>query len=176
MTYYEKNREKYEAYRKAKKAQQMSDEQVRQYLASAMPETWKAIQEGVKKNKEPYNQSKEAKAKYLYTEYRRYDREHGYEFGLTKQWILDNIINGKCAYCGNEDWTRLGTDRIDNTKGHTVNNVVCACEGCNNRRQSDTINEWLSRCRRWRMIGFIKNVTIKVIISLKKLWDRFQHK
>lgn len=169
MTYYQQHKDEFKAYRQAKRARQMSDEQVRQHLASAMPETFQAIVEGVKKNKEPYNQSKEQKARYLYTEYKQYDKEHGYEFNLTKKWILDHIINGRCVYCGCDDWTRLGTDRIDNNKGHTVDNVMCCCEGCNNRRNFNTVNDWLNRCQDWKMIGFVKKTSVKAKVFWKKI-------
>jgi hypothetical protein len=53
---------------------------------------------------------------------------------LTQQWIIDNIFNSSCIFCGDSDWTHLGADRIDNSKPHTPDNCVCACGICNIER------------------------------------------
>ena len=169
MSYYSEHPEKFQAYRKKKAAGRKSDEEVRRHLASAMPETYAAIVEGVKKNREPYNQTKEDKAKYLYTEYRQYDKKHGLKFGLTVEWILRHIVNGKCAYCGNDDWTALGTDRIDNSKGHTPDNVVCCCVGCNNRKQTSDIDGWLTKIRQWRTMNWLQFQWLRLKLWLKAI-------
>jgi hypothetical protein len=41
------------------------------------------------------------------------------------------IKGGVCRYCGNDKERELGLDRIDNAKGHELNNVVVCCEKCN---------------------------------------------
>lgn len=82
-----------------------------------------------------YFKSKRGRAAYLVTGYRTMDRERGLgETTITQEWILENIFTGKCIYCGEADWRKLGCDRIDNTKSHTPDNVVCACLNCNNQR------------------------------------------
>lgn len=50
------------------------------------------------------------------------------------KWIADNILTNKCIYCGEEDFNKLGMDRIDPNKPHTKGNVVCACTKCNVER------------------------------------------
>ena len=47
-------------------------------------------------------------------------------------WMIDNILTKPCHYCG--DTHRIGCDRIDNSKGHTKNNVVPCCIECNTAR------------------------------------------
>ena len=44
-------------------------------------------------------------------------------------WMIDNIFNQKCVYCG--DTKRLGCDRINNDVGHIKTNVVPCCYECN---------------------------------------------
>lgn len=56
------------------------------------------------------------------------------ECTLTKDWIIDNIFNSSCVYCGDSDWRHLGCDRIDNSLPHTPENCVCACGICNIER------------------------------------------
>lgn len=53
---------------------------------------------------------------------------------LTRDWILQNIFNSSCIYCGDSDWRHLGCDRIDNDKPHTMDNCVCSCAVCNIER------------------------------------------
>lgn len=81
-----------------------------------------------------YYQNQYGRASYLLNSYRRIDKSKGFETNITTDWIVDNIFNSKCYYCEESDWTKLGTDRIDNTKGHTTDNCICACGKCNIER------------------------------------------
>lgn len=40
--------------------------------------------------------------------------------------------NPYCFYCENTNISLLGLDRLDNNKGHSLENVVSCCEKCNN--------------------------------------------
>lgn len=53
---------------------------------------------------------------------------------LTAEWVIDNIFAKSCVYCGENDWLKLGCDRIDNDKPHTPENVVPCCAECNRKR------------------------------------------
>ncbi len=46
---------------------------------------------------------------------------------------LKERLKSECFYCGEIDKNR-GLDRIDNTKGHTIENTVVCCELCNMTR------------------------------------------
>lgn len=52
------------------------------------------------------------------------------------------IANG-CDYCGNHS-IRMTMDRIDNSKGHTITNVVPACYRCNMIRGNMPYEAWLN--------------------------------
>lgn len=68
-------------------------------------------------------------------DYRKLDRIHNRDgFNLTPDWIIENIFNSSCIYCGETDWHLLGCDRIDNTQAHTTDNCVCACGKCNREK------------------------------------------
>lgn len=81
----------------------------------------------------------------LANNYKTIDKKYGRDNNIDGQWILDNIFTKKCIYCGESDWTKLGCDRIDNTKGHTTDNVVCSCWNCNNERQKTNFEEFFKK-------------------------------
>jgi hypothetical protein len=54
--------------------------------------------------------------------------------------MKENITSKSCIYCG--DTEDLGCDRIDNSKGHTMNNIVPSCKICNYARHNHfTVDE-----------------------------------
>lgn len=67
---------------------------------------------------------------------------------VDEDWIIENIFGSSCIYCGESDWQKLGADRIDNTKGHTPDNCVCACFICNSERQDKYSVEEFKEYRR----------------------------
>lgn len=71
------------------------------------------------------------KASKMVSAYRIKDKKKGLECDLTIEDMLD-IMNHPCVYCG--DTKRIGCDRIDNSKGHTKDNVVPCCVECNKAR------------------------------------------
>ena len=68
------------------------------------------------------------------------DRRAGFKNNLTLQTVERLIING-CAYCG-ETGLKMSLDRVDNSKGHTINNVVPACIRCNFTRGRMPYRAW----------------------------------
>ncbi len=52
--------------------------------------------------------------------------------GITEWEFVDILKKGKCYYCGVKE--NLGFDRIDNKKGHTMENCVVCCHRCNMAR------------------------------------------
>jgi len=70
-----------------------------------------------------------AKVSKMCSSYRTKDLKKGLEYNLNIDWFLENISNMKCFYCGCSD--NIGCDRIDNSVGHTITNVVPCCYMCN---------------------------------------------
>ena len=88
----------------------------------------------------PIESQKKDKAQKLKARYNDLDKKKfGVKNDLDANWILEHIINSKCEYCGKTDWIELGCDRIDNSKPHTKDNVICACGRCNVMR-----GDWFS--------------------------------
>lgn len=91
---------------------------------------------------------------FIWQDTRRTDRKHGRENDLTKEFIAEQIAKG-CTYCG-ETEIRMTLDRIDNDRGHTMDNVVPACIRCNYVRGNMPHEAWAvvaSGMRRARSLG-----------------------
>ena len=80
-------------------------------------------------------------ASYIVKNSKRSDIVHNRENNLTKDFVEDAIKTG-CNYCGDKE-TKMTMDRIDNNKGHTIDNVIAACYRCNIIRRSMPYNAWL---------------------------------
>lgn len=76
-----------------------------------------------------YNKNKE---RYLLKSYIRTDKENSLQCNLTVKYMKENITSKPCIYCGNTK--DIGCDRIDNSKGHTIDNVIPCCKICNMTR------------------------------------------
>ena len=86
-----------------------------------------------KKHKEWYN-TIEGRAISLYHRYKQKDIEHNRgENDLTAEWIAENILSKPCAHCGETDWHKIGCNRLDNSKPHTMDNVEPCCKECNDK-------------------------------------------
>jgi len=77
------------------------------------------------------------RANALSQDYRYADTDRGFDASqnVDGPWIEENIFATKCIYCGDGRWEHLGCDRIDNSKPHTADNVVCSCGICNVERE-----------------------------------------
>ena len=82
------------------------------------------------------NKESRTKASKMISSYKLKDKKMGLEIcDIDIDWMIENIINKPCTYCG--DTNRIGCDRIDNSKGHTKNNVVPCCYECNCARNDN---------------------------------------
>ena len=86
------------------------------------------------------------RADYLLQRYRQSDKKHNRgECTLTAQWIVENIFSKPCHYCGKTDWTKIGCDRIDNSKPHTEDNVIPCCMNCNRKKNTKSYDEFIKK-------------------------------
>lgn len=89
---------------------------------------------------------------------RKASKKHGYDCDMTDTEIRE-VSQQNCFYCksfpshvakatgGNGDFVYNGFDRVDNTRGYTLNNVVACCRKCNVAKGKMSISEfsiWLN--------------------------------
>lgn len=83
-----------------------------------------------------YTKTPMGRASYLVQAYAREDKKYNRGKGdIDAKWIVENIFSKHCAYCGTTDWTKLGCNRLDNSKPHTIDNVEPCCGKCNLKLQ-----------------------------------------
>jgi len=72
------------------------------------------------------------------------DIKAGLENDIDAAFVSEMISQG-CFYCESvaDEQRKIGLDRIDNTKGHTKNNVNPCCSRCNFIRRSIPYAAWL---------------------------------
>ncbi len=95
----------------------------------------------------------------VYATYRNSARIRGLEFNLPKD-AFERLILKNCHYCGappsnlyksrygNGDCAYNGIDRLDNSKGYTLKNIVPCCKTCNIAKRDSTIDEFMAWIRR----------------------------
>lgn len=69
------------------------------------------------------------KAAKMVSSYKCSDKKKGYETDVTKEYVFSNIIRKPCIYCGSIN--NVGCDRLDNKRGHLIDNIVPCCYICN---------------------------------------------
>lgn len=88
----------------------------------------------VKCFKECSEKEMKRKAVKMVNQYKCRDKKLGMICDITFNWFIDNIVTKSCIYCGSTD--RIGCDRADNSKGHTIDNVQPCCFECNTIRSN----------------------------------------
>lgn len=80
-------------------------------------------------------------ARFIIKDNRGWDKKHGFVCDLTREFVEQQITQ-PCSYCG-ETELRMTLDRVDNTKGHSQDNVVPACIRCNYLRRDMPYLAWI---------------------------------
>ena len=101
----------------------------RQYYLKRKDELIKAKKEYQKE----YSKTQMGRAQRQYQQYKFMDKRNGFDevIDFNAKWIVDNIYTKPCAHCGESDWHKLGCNRLDNSKPHTIDNVEPCCFHCN---------------------------------------------
>lgn len=87
----------------------------------------------VRSHSEMKDKERRAKASKMMSSYRHTDKVKGYNNDLDMDFMINEIFDNPCSYCGTLE--KVGCDRLDNSKGHTKDNVVPACYECNTLRK-----------------------------------------
>ena len=101
-------------------------------------------------------------AKRMVNDYRQMDRDRGFDTSqtITADWFLDNIAYRPCVYCGVQAIGLIGCNRLDNTKGHTIDNVESCCFKCNCKENiRDQIERglaWFQKMKKQSFSSFVK--------------------
>ena len=80
-------------------------------------------------------------ARWILHEARRADKRRGLICDLARE-VVEKLIEPGCHYCSEKD-LRMTLDRVDNSKGHSLDNVVPACIRCNYTRRHMPYSAWL---------------------------------
>lgn len=95
----------------------------------------------------------------IFNNCRKSDKLRGHEFDLTRE-IVEDLIARPCSYCGEANSELIGLDRVDNGRGHTVDNVVPCCLRCNVIRRDMPPAAWdvlAQKVREVRELGLFKD-------------------
>lgn len=105
------------------------------------------------RGRHPLPEKREAAFNSLFGRYEKQAARRGYEYSLTKEQLWD-LCQQKCFYCGSEPYQKVnvsksdsslmynGLDRIDNSKGYTIENVVPCCGVCNLAKRAMSSEEF----------------------------------
>ena len=137
--YYENKDKIKERYTKYRSENSEHHKELQRKWRESNPDKVRQYEMNRKEQKKAYNSNRKGnirqRASSLKGNYTNTDRKKGFETDITIDFIIEKMNDG-CLYCGEKDIMKLGLDRIDNTKGHTMDNVVCACAKCNKERRN----------------------------------------
>lgn len=113
----------------------MTKEEKKIYMQEYNKKYYSANKEKLSKKHNTYVKTPIGRAKNLMSSYRYSDNRDGYSETLDfdTEWLLENIMYKPCKYCGKSGWDIIGCNRIDNSKGHTKDNVEPCCKECNSK-------------------------------------------
>lgn len=81
-----------------------------------------------------------------YSCYRSIAKRRNIDFNLTID-EFKALWNKPCHYCGSEI-IGIGVDRIDNTIGYNVKNIVPCCSWCNKMKLTATKEDFINHCKK----------------------------
>lgn len=76
-----------------------------------------------------------------YRHYRSGAKKRNLEFSITLA-LFSELVNGSCFYCGETKF--LGVDRLDNSMGYKIDNIVSCCKTCNFAKNTLPLSEFMA--------------------------------
>jgi hypothetical protein len=100
----------------------------------------------------------------IYSSYKLNAKSRGFDFNIDFDYAV-SILKSDCHYCGIEpsntymksyyNATYNGIDRVDNTKGYEMNNIVSCCKMCNIAKNNNTEEyflQWVKRLSEYQRL------------------------
>jgi hypothetical protein len=81
------------------------------------------------------------RGRFVLADSKKSDKKKGLNNDLNIEFVNSMLL--ECCYYCEDDKAPLGLDRIDNTKGHTQQNVVACCRRCNYIRRNMPYEAWV---------------------------------
>ena len=78
-----------------------------------------------------------------YIAYRNGAKNRGLLFNISRDEFI-RLVKKRCDYCNDEN-TQMGLDRVDNSVGYLLSNVVPCCEKCNRMKLTMTLDEFYTQ-------------------------------
>ena len=103
-----------------------------------------------------YTQSPKGK----YSDYKCHATRYTTPFNLTFEQFI-SFWQNKCYYCNSRIAT-IGLDRVDNTKGYDLSNIVSCCEFCNRMKNSHTLEDFINQCKKIVQVNKVKGFIERV--------------
>lgn len=92
------------------------------------------------KHKDKYNRQRKVKTpEKSYSQYKFSAKKKNRDFVITFEQFL-HLRNSTCQYCGNVG--NNGLDRVDSSKGYTLDNVVSCCTTCNVMKNTLSVEQF----------------------------------
>ena len=86
--------------------------------------------------------SRTQKGKYI--QYKKRAKEKGFIFTITYDEFI-SFWNKNCSYCGDKI-EGIGLDRVNNSFGYEINNIVSCCETCNTMKMAESYSSFIKQC------------------------------
>jgi hypothetical protein len=98
----------------------------------------------VKKRNSLQQHNRQQSLRGKYKEYKFSSKKRNIEFNLTLEQF-ETFLNKPCEYCG-DIMDKIGIDRVDNTKGYTMENCVPCHEKCNKIKNKHDKKFFILKC------------------------------